>query len=336
MQFLVSRATAHERQPMKLRAQVPAPAVDEERVFRGDLVDPQEAERDYPAGCRGPGAARHFAHFSCPLRHLVATDRRDVRVHAQAEEFASHLAHVGPARHDLLADIAPFRETQGEVRRDLQGERVLPISMPNRGVPASMRRTSNESRPMGVTSRRESASQRSLRLDPGDQIAKPSSPSPRTRRTWPSWDLSIGKVMKASCGSARGSAVRTPETRSPAAGPCTSMCPTDPRSWNSTSSLTRAFSMSWRIASFCAASMSRTSESANAYTRVSPSTRLFSFSKSAYADIPGVRIFRSAVTSPSRNGARSEPLSRIFARSPQSIIPARPRTARTSSSIQPA
>src|SRR2546422_3663841 len=126
MQFLVSRATAHERQPMKLRAQVPAPAVDEERVSHGDLVDPQEAERDYPAGCRGPGAARHFAHLTCPFRHLVAADRRDVGVHAQAEEFASHLSHVGPARHDLLADIAPFRETQGEIRRDLQGERVLP------------------------------------------------------------------------------------------------------------------------------------------------------------------------------------------------------------------
>src|SRR2546427_165327 len=252
MQFLVSRATAHERQPMKLRAQVPAPAVDEERVSHGDLVDPQEAERDYPAGCRGPGAARHFAHLTCPFRHLVAADRRDVGVHAQAEE-----------------------------------------------------------------------------------IAKPSSPSPRTRPTWPSCDLSTAKVMKASCGSGRGSAVSTPATRSPAAGPCTSMCPADPRSWNSTSSLTRAFSMSGRIVSFCAASTSRTRESADAYTRRSPSTRLFSFRKRAYADIPGVRIFRSVVTSPSRNVTRSEPVSRTFARSLQSIIPARRRTARASSSIEP-
>src|SRR3989442_416806 len=37
----------------------------------------------------------------------------------------------------------------------------------------------------------------------------------------------------------------------------------------------------------------------------------------------------SAVTIPSRNVTRSEPVSRIFARSLQSIIPARVRTART-------
>src|SRR5437867_6940074 len=43
----------------------------------------------------------------------------------------------------------------------------------------------------------------------------------------------------------------------------------------------------------------------------------------------------SAVTMPSRNVTRSEPVSRIFARSLQSIIPARVRTARTSASTGP-
>src|SRR5713101_4094782 len=52
-------------------------------------------------------------------------DRRDVGVDAKTEQLAPHLAHVRPARDDLLADVAPFREAQGEIRCDLEGERVL-------------------------------------------------------------------------------------------------------------------------------------------------------------------------------------------------------------------
>src|SRR5438132_13902284 len=52
-------------------------------------------------------------------------DRRLVAVHTQDEQLPTHLAHIGPARDDLLADVAPFRETEGGFRGHLEGERVL-------------------------------------------------------------------------------------------------------------------------------------------------------------------------------------------------------------------
>src|SRR5216117_3009465 len=110
---------------MELSPQVPAAAIDEERILRGDLVKPQESERDHPPGRRGPGAARHLADLAGPFRDLVAVDRRDVRVHAQAEQLAAHLAYVRSARHDFLADVASLREAQGKVWCDFQRERVF-------------------------------------------------------------------------------------------------------------------------------------------------------------------------------------------------------------------
>src|SRR3989442_8266668 len=88
-----SRAAANERQWMRLCPQIPAAAVDEQRVFRGDIFGPEERDRDHPAGRRGPGSARDLADFSGSLRDLVAVDRRDVGVDSQTEELAAHLAH---------------------------------------------------------------------------------------------------------------------------------------------------------------------------------------------------------------------------------------------------
>src|SRR5437870_12257224 len=52
-------------------------------------------------------------------------DRCLVAVHTQAEQLPTYLAHIGPARDDLLTDVASFRETEGGFRGHLEGERVL-------------------------------------------------------------------------------------------------------------------------------------------------------------------------------------------------------------------
>src|SRR5438093_980550 len=121
-----SCAAANERQWMRLCPQIPAAAVDEQHVLRRDLFRPEKRDRDYPAGRWGPRAARHLANLAGPFRDLVAVNRRDIGVDSQAEELAAHLAHVRPARHDLLPDVASLGEAEGEVRRDLESERVFP------------------------------------------------------------------------------------------------------------------------------------------------------------------------------------------------------------------
>src|SRR2546422_7279207 len=123
---MTSRASANERQRVKLCSQVPAASVDEQRVLRRDLVRPKKGKRDHPPGRRGPDTARDLADLSDPLRNLVAMDWRDVSIDSQAEQLAAHLAHLRSAGHRFLAHIAPFREAEGEVRRDLEGERVFP------------------------------------------------------------------------------------------------------------------------------------------------------------------------------------------------------------------
>src|SRR5436309_9023692 len=121
-----SRGASNERKRTKTGSERPAASVDEQRVFRGDLVRPEKRDRDHPAGRRGPSAARYLADFVGPFRDLVPMDRWDVGVDSQAEHLAAHLADVRSAGHDLLPDVAPFREAQCEVRRDLEGERVFP------------------------------------------------------------------------------------------------------------------------------------------------------------------------------------------------------------------
>src|SRR5690348_676446 len=101
---------------MKLSAQIPAAAIDEECVFRGYLLGPEKRQSNHPAGRRRPGAARRLADLAGPLRYLVALDWRDIGVRAKTEQLATHLAHVGPARHDFLADVTSLREAQREIR----------------------------------------------------------------------------------------------------------------------------------------------------------------------------------------------------------------------------
>src|SRR3989449_6266798 len=121
-----SRGASNERKRTKTGSERPAASVDEQRVFRGDLVRPEKRERDHPTGRRRPGTARHLPDVSGSFRDLVAMDRRHVGVDSQAEQLAAHLADVRSAGHDLLPDVTPFREAQRVIRRDLEGERVFP------------------------------------------------------------------------------------------------------------------------------------------------------------------------------------------------------------------
>src|SRR3989454_6775923 len=119
---MASRTSANERQRVELGSEIPPTSVNEQRVFRGDLFRPKKGKRDHPPGRRRPGAARDLADFAGPFRDLVPVGWGDVGVDSQAEQLAAHLADVRSAGHDLLPDVAPFRETQCEVRSDLNGE----------------------------------------------------------------------------------------------------------------------------------------------------------------------------------------------------------------------
>src|SRR5213594_1106960 len=120
-----SYGASNERKRVELSSEVPPASVNEERVLRGNLVCPEKCDRDHPAGRWGPRAARHLANLSGPFRDLVAVNRRDIGVDSQAEELAAHLAHVRPARHDLLPDVASLREAEGESRSDLESDRIF-------------------------------------------------------------------------------------------------------------------------------------------------------------------------------------------------------------------
>src|SRR6266480_4797814 len=93
-------------------------------MWRVDAVTPHR-KRNHTTEGRGPSGAGHKPHLASFVRHPIPMDRCQVAVHTQAEQLPTHLAHIGPARDDLLADVASFRETEGGFRGHLEGERVL-------------------------------------------------------------------------------------------------------------------------------------------------------------------------------------------------------------------
>src|SRR2546425_1461638 len=118
-----SRGASNKRKRTKTGSERPAASVDEQRVFRGNIVGPKKRDCDHPTGRRGPSAARHLADLSGSPRDLVAMDRRDVRVDSQAEQLAAHLAHIGSPPYRFLAHIAPFHAAEREGPRDLERAR---------------------------------------------------------------------------------------------------------------------------------------------------------------------------------------------------------------------
>src|SRR5437870_7470431 len=87
-------------------------------------------------------------------------DRCQVAVRTQAEQLPTHLADIGPARDNLLTDVASFRESEGGFRGHFERERVLihiraesrdgglDSKEPQRGAPEGRHTRAGESLPL--------------------------------------------------------------------------------------------------------------------------------------------------------------------------------------------